>query len=269
MSPGSSPPRCRVTDNTIIRAPRRRRFVVVDQKVVDDERLTLAARGLLVMLLSRPDDWRIRISDLRKRCHVGRDAVYKLLRELRKLGYVRYVPNRTASGSLAGGTYYVHEIPAETEDLPPLPDLPEAAAPDTLAPDALPNTQKNSITTTNHPRSGSGENADGSEDLVFPDGLLAAERHEAACLVAELRSTLRQQVLDELAGLMKAGKVREVPLACLAGIVMKAKQGEFRPYRALRIAQARQERRRAEAALERARARKPEFPVPSRRGPKS
>src|SRR5690606_13135464 len=94
-SRGSSPPQFRVTDNTIIRAPRRRRFVVVDQTVVDDDRLTLAARGLLVMLLSRPDDWRIRISDLRKRCHVGRDAVYKLLRELRKLGYVRYVPSRT------------------------------------------------------------------------------------------------------------------------------------------------------------------------------
>lgn len=251
-----------MTDNTIIRAPRRRRFVVVDQTVVDDERLTLAARGLLVLLLSRPDDWRIRISDLRKRCHVGRDAVYKLLRELRKLGYVRYVPNRTACGRLAGGTYYVHEIPSETLDAAPLPDLPETVAPDTPEQDALPNIQKDSVTTTtNHDRSSGEENATCSEDLIFPDDLLAEERREAARLVTELRHGLRQQVLDELAGLMKAGKVREVPLACLAGIVAKAKKGEFRPYRALRIAQARQERQRAEALLERARARKPEFPA--------
>src|SRR5690606_25720800 len=155
-----------------------------DQTVVDDDRLTLAARGLLVMLLSRPDDWRIRISDLRKRCHVGRDAVYKLLRELRKLGYVRYVPSRTPSGRLAGGTYYVHEIPSETVNVQPLPDLPEAAAPDTPAPDALLNTQIDSeTTTTNHGRSGGEENLDGSENLIFPDGLLAAERHEAARLL--------------------------------------------------------------------------------------
>jgi hypothetical protein len=255
-----------VTDNTIIRAPRRRRFVVVDHTVVDDERLTLAARGLLVLLLSRPDDWQIRVSDLRKRCHAGRDAIYKLLRELRKLGYIRYVPNRTASGRLAGGTYYVHEIPAEIPSATPLPVLPEAVAPDTREPDALPNIQKNlTTTTTNYVGSGNGEAAGSSETLIFPDGLLAAERNEAARLVTELLPVLRQQVLDELAGLMKAGKIREVPLACLAGIVAKAKEGAFRPYRALRIAQAREERRRAEAVLERARAKMPTFPARSRR----
>ena len=42
--------------NTIIRAQRRHRFVIVDQRAVEDSRLSWAARGLLAYLLSRPDD---------------------------------------------------------------------------------------------------------------------------------------------------------------------------------------------------------------------
>ena len=45
--------------NTIIRAPRRHRFVTIDQSAVEDSRLSWAARGLLGYLLSRPDDWKV------------------------------------------------------------------------------------------------------------------------------------------------------------------------------------------------------------------
>jgi hypothetical protein len=158
---------------------------------------------------------------------------------------------------MAGGTYYVHEIPAEAPSIEPHPDSPEAATPNPPTPDAIPKTQRDSITTTTVVESG-GE-SELAKDLIFPDGLLDTERTLAGRLVAELGTALRQPVLDELAGLMKAGKVREVPLACLRGIVAKAKAGAFTPDRALRVAQARRERQRSEEAYERARARKPDF----------
>jgi hypothetical protein len=230
---------------------------VVDQTVIDDDRLSLAGRGLLVTLLSKPDDWQVRVSDLRRRCRcrVGRDYVYKLLGDL---GYVRYELNRTPSGRMAGGTYYVHERPNESPAIGPHTDLPEAAGPNTAAPEAIPNTKRDLRTTTTQIESGGGHEAC-AEELIFPNGLLDAERPQAEKLVAELSESLRQPVLDELAGLMKAGKVREVPLACLRGIVRKAKAGAFTPDRALRIAQAREERRRAEDSYARARERKPDF----------
>jgi hypothetical protein len=184
-------------------------------------------------LLSKPDDWQVRVSDLRRRCRVGRDYVYKLLGELKDLGYIRYEFNRTASGRMAGGTYYVHEIPTEAPSVEPHPDSPEAAAPNPLTPDAIPNTQRDSITTTTVVESGGG--AECAKELIFPDDLLDSERDLAGRLVAELGAALRQPVLDELAGLMKAGKVREVPLACLRGIVAEAKAGAFTPDRALRV----------------------------------
>jgi hypothetical protein len=62
--------------NTIIRARRRHRFVILDQRAVEDSRLSWVARGLLAYLLSRPDDWRVPINDLRKRGDLGRDGIY-------------------------------------------------------------------------------------------------------------------------------------------------------------------------------------------------
>jgi hypothetical protein len=62
--------------NTIIRARRRHRFVILDQRAVEDTRLSWAARGLLAYLLSRPDDWRVLINDLRKRGDLGRDGTF-------------------------------------------------------------------------------------------------------------------------------------------------------------------------------------------------
>jgi integrase len=67
--------------NTIVRAPRRHRFVIIDQRAIEDTRLSWEARGLLGYLLSRPDDWKVLVNDLRKRGDLGRDGIYRLLRE--------------------------------------------------------------------------------------------------------------------------------------------------------------------------------------------
>ena len=50
--------------NTINRARRRYRFLIIGQRAVEDARLSWAARGLLGYLLSRPDDWKVLIKDL-------------------------------------------------------------------------------------------------------------------------------------------------------------------------------------------------------------
>jgi len=62
--------------NTIIRARRRHRFVIIDQQAIEDTRLSWAARGLLGYLLSRPDDWKVLVNDLKKRGDLGRDGIY-------------------------------------------------------------------------------------------------------------------------------------------------------------------------------------------------
>ena len=102
---------------TIRRAARRHRFVIVDQAAVEDARLSWAARGLLAYLLSRPDDWKVLVNDLKRRGNLGRDGIYALLRELRSAGYVRFERHRDAQGRMRGGTYIVSEIPAPHPDV--------------------------------------------------------------------------------------------------------------------------------------------------------
>jgi len=85
-------------------------------------------------------------------------------------------------------------------------------------------------------------------DLDYPKALLPAERSRAAAMVTVLPTTLSQQVLDEWAGIIAAGEIRSSSLGCLRALVRRAQQGTFAPERALRVAQARKVRQRAEAA---------------------
>jgi hypothetical protein len=85
-------------------------------------------------------------------------------------------------------------------------------------------------------------------DLNYPKALLPAERSRAEAVVAVLPTPLNQQVLDEWAGIITAGEIRASSLGCLRALVRRAQQGNFVPERALRVAQARKVRRRAEAA---------------------
>lgn len=116
---------------TIIRAARRHRFTVLDTRVIEDTRLSWAARGVLAYLLSRPDNWRVLAKDLQRRGDLGRDGIYGVLRELRDTGYLRFQRVRDLAGRVTGACYVVSEEPAYA----PHPPLPEEAQPDPAAPD--------------------------------------------------------------------------------------------------------------------------------------
>ena len=96
--------------------------------------------------------------------------------------------------------------------------------------------------------------------LEYPSRLAAPETAAAKQQLAGLRVDLAQQVLDELAGRMASGGIRGSPLSYLRGLVARAKEGAFTPEAAVTVAAAREQRRRSEAALERAAARPPDFP---------
>ena len=85
-------------------------------------------------------------------------------------------------------------------------------------------------------------------DLIYPKALLPAERSRAAAMVAVMATPLDQQVMDEWVGIITAGEIRASSLGCLRALVTRAQQGTFAPERALRVAQARKVRQRAEAA---------------------
>ena len=116
---------------TIIRAARRHRFTILDARVIEDVRLTWAARGVLAYLLSRPDNWRVLIKDLQRRGDLGRDGIYSVLRELRGAGYVHFERIRDDYGRVREGCYVVTEEPSPSLH----PARPDEAEPDPTRPD--------------------------------------------------------------------------------------------------------------------------------------
>lgn len=86
-------------------------FVQIDKKVFDDTRLSWKAKGLMGYLLSRPDDWKIYVADLKKRSTDGRDSVRTALLELIKYGYARKKRVQGEDGRFAGWEYEIFENP--------------------------------------------------------------------------------------------------------------------------------------------------------------
>ncbi|MFW2440677.1 MAG: hypothetical protein ACN4GR_15080 [Arenicellales bacterium] len=215
--------------NTIIRARRRHRFVIIDQQAIEDTRLSWAARGLLGYLLSRPDDWKVLVNDLRKRGDLGRDGIYRLLKDLRNAGYIQFIRKRDKHGRIRGGTYLVQEIAS-----PPHPDFPDTAKPDTVEPNpvkpgALPNTDLNlrKTTTTKPTDTKKGSSSEIDNSLKFADWVAEYLHEQAAEKVSHLNTTSAQMVIDEWAGSIASGEIERSPLGYLYALVKRLEAGDF------------------------------------------
>jgi hypothetical protein len=214
---------------TIRRAARRHRFVIVDQAAVEDTRLSWAARGLLAYLLSRPDDWKVLVNDLKKRGNLGRDGIYALLRELRSAGYVRFERNRDAQGRMRGGTYIVSEVPAPCPGKPDA-DSPDMATPRPVQPDALLSTDGHQRTTTTNRPTDTHYDAKGdrrAQPLSFPEWVPQEAHESAQRLVARLDRSAAQLVIDEWAGALAAGAIQRSPLGYLKTLATRYRTGDM------------------------------------------
>jgi len=72
----------------IIREPGRNRWVVIDQDVIRNPKLSHRARGILCLLLSMPDDWHVNADWIAMHGSEGRDAVRAALTELENAGHI-------------------------------------------------------------------------------------------------------------------------------------------------------------------------------------
>lgn len=106
---------------SIIRSPRlESNFSVMSNAVIRDSRLSYRARGVLLEILSRPDNWRVSGDSLARSGKEGRDAILTALKELRDCGYIRMVKIRKEDGTFET-TNYVYDSP---QDVAPSPENP-------------------------------------------------------------------------------------------------------------------------------------------------
>ena len=84
-------------------------FVTVHKSFIHDDNLSWKAKGILLYLLSRPDDWRIYETELNKHSSDGRDSLRTGIKELEETGYIHRTRKRNEKGQLREYEYQVFE----------------------------------------------------------------------------------------------------------------------------------------------------------------
>lgn len=86
-------------------------FVQMDKYFIEDETLSFEAKGLLAYVLSKPNTWQIRKTDLIKRSMSGRTRIDRALLELMSAGYMNWYQEKNEDGTFADWVYDVYERP--------------------------------------------------------------------------------------------------------------------------------------------------------------
>ncbi|UXR72336.1 MULTISPECIES: conserved phage C-terminal domain-containing protein [unclassified Staphylococcus] len=86
-------------------------FVTVHKNFITDASLSWKAKGILLYLLSRPDDWQVYEIELQKHALDGRDSVRSGMKELQDAGYIHKERIRDEKGHFKEYEYQVYEQP--------------------------------------------------------------------------------------------------------------------------------------------------------------
>ena len=124
-----------MSEERTIRTGPRKGFVVLYRSAAQDARLSLEARGLLVMMASLPDNWSYSETGLASKAGCGRQKVNRILRELIDAGYLLREQRHGEHGKFASCTYVLQEeAPAGKAKKEPLYEKPSTAQPSTVKP---------------------------------------------------------------------------------------------------------------------------------------
>jgi len=152
---------------SIVRVQKRENpWVQIDKRTLDDERLSWKAKGILSYLLTRPDDWTVRPSQLQTVSTDGRHATYSALEELHEADYIEKRQKRDENGHFDGYEYVVYERPRDAEN----PDTgnPNTGNPNTGNPNTDSPDTENPSPTNNDSTNKEGTNKSGSGRRARP-----------------------------------------------------------------------------------------------------
>ena len=119
------------------------RWTTVDNKWVRDITLSAKAKGILLYILSLPDDWDLHVNELVTHFTDGKDGIRSGMKELTDKGYLFCVPRKDETGKYIGNDYVVKEDPCV--------ESPHTENPYTENPPLLSTNKKLSTNNTNSP----------------------------------------------------------------------------------------------------------------------
>ena len=113
----------------VFRVSKNRDFTVIANSVFKDRRLSAKAKGILVEMLSLPENWDYTLKGLTTLFSDGIDSIRQGIKELEENGYIVRERKRDARGRLGGMEYVIYETPEKTVENSVENSAPEQSSP--------------------------------------------------------------------------------------------------------------------------------------------
>ncbi|HAR32536.1 MAG TPA: hypothetical protein DCR95_00120 [Desulfobacter sp.] len=119
----------------IVKSENKSNFTILSNAVLLDETISDKARGTLVRLLCRPENWNLNINHLVKSGKDGNTAIRSAIRELEDAGYIQRDVTRHENGRIVGVEYIIHESPVNSCGDRPAPEQRASSCKGTVLPE--------------------------------------------------------------------------------------------------------------------------------------
>lgn len=129
----------------------KRGFTCVSNSFVLDPKLSLAAKGLLLLLFVFPSEWSVSCSGLAKFTSNCKDYINQILRELEAANYIKTEEQKRKNGRFGGLIYHLINYPGNAvspDTVLPYPTVADTVTPDTVSASLL-NTIKSNTKESN------------------------------------------------------------------------------------------------------------------------
>lgn len=208
--------------HAILRHRVERDFTIIPNAVIRDRRLGFKEFGVLAFLLHLPADFRVTVEWISRQKCTGKYAIRAAIQQLQALGYMGIDAHRDDRGRFLHWVWWVTDCPGAVNcDSRPVSGFPQVGNPQV---------ENRTLLSTNKHQELSGTTTTAPAPLLtWPRGLPEAERVVVEGLIEGLEQRAAQAVLDELAGLMAANRVRSSRIALLRALVARVRDGTFVP----------------------------------------
>lgn len=107
----------------VFREEHRDNYTKIDNRILMEQKLSLAAKGLLITMLSLSDDWSYSTVGLASIVKESKNTIHRLLKELEDNNYLIRKSIRDEKGRFVRYDYYIYELPYHNIRDMDLPDM--------------------------------------------------------------------------------------------------------------------------------------------------
>ena len=222
----------------------------VDNRLLNDNSLSYAARGLMCYLLSKPNSWILIKENLINNSPAGSTAVNGFLNELEKAGYIESKPERTSTGRFANKVFliYEHKSLKKSEEVEVKRDLSRCDTHSGKSTMGKPS-EENLRLVTNDFNNEKITTTTPTKDLIWPAKIKISNMQQQSIIkmAGGVDSKITQDFLDEM---QNTTRVIRNPVAYFNDLLHKHMNGNYIPSGALAESQRRESKQKAEESYE-------------------